>query len=95
MDELQQTIGTWAEQTFGHAPGKVEDIPSCIAHLEEELQEFKATRDPVELADMAILLFTLSHILNIWLSYEVKFKHRVNLTRKWAPPDERGVVHHL
>lgn len=92
MDELQGHIGTWAEETFGHAPGKLEDMPALIAHMRDQLDklEQQPERAMERLADIAILAFTGAHVQGKSLEISIIAKHTVNRVRELLPASERG-----
>jgi NTP pyrophosphatase (non-canonical NTP hydrolase) len=93
LDQLQTTIGTWAETTFPD-----HTIESYIRHLREEVEELDASHHEgnliEEAADCLILLLSLAHFVGCSLEDAVVVKHGRNTRRHWGPPDEHGVVHH-
>lgn len=89
--DLQDEVGRWAETTFPHAT-----LTSILEHLRGEvLDELGPETDPSEAADVLLLLFHYAHKRNFDLIEEAKRKLSVNKTRAWAPPNARGVSHHL
>lgn len=89
--EFQREISTWAAQTFpGQTPA------SKVEHLIEEVNELRDNpSDGEEMADCVILLFNLAEMGGFDLLEEARKKMAKNKLRKWGPPDERGVCHHI
>src|SRR5208282_5603365 len=49
----------------------------------------------LELADIQILLMDIAYCRHVDLTDATLLKHYINSLRKWSPPDERGVQHHI
>jgi hypothetical protein len=49
----------------------------------------------LELADIQILLIDIAYVRKVDLTDATLLKHYINTLRKWGPPDERGVQHHI
>lgn len=101
VQELMNDLRLWADETFGHDRRAV----SALHHLKDEADE--AIReiedgDPykaiVELADCFLLVLDAAgkHGVEFELLYEVSVsKLAISKGRKWGPPDENGVCHHI
>lgn len=88
----QKTIGTWADATF---PTSTQ--ATIIAHLRAEANdEIGVDCDPMELADVGLLLLHLAHKRGVDLYELMREKHKINQSRKWeARPNDRGFMSHL
>ena len=93
--DLQDRISRWQMETFGSA----QTINAIDCHLIQEFSEFLEAPSPTdeaeEMADLVILLMGRATIMGINLIAETERKLAINKTRKWAPPDDSGVIHHL
>ena len=87
--ELQNLIGTWADEVF---PDR--NIQSAALKLYEEIGEM--LRDPSnadEHADIYIMMFDLSRMYNIDIANAVRRKMVRNRTRSWYKT-ETGTLQH-
>lgn len=89
MNEIQEIIGKWGEETFPEAT-----LDGIIAHLKKEVSELAESHNPQESADCLILLFHHAHIAGYDLLAETKKKLQINKKRKWNPPDKDEIIEH-
>lgn len=95
LNRFQSLIGAWAKETFPNST-----VHSIVKHMKDEVSELEAsftdgTPDPVEAADILILLAQLADRMGWDLLELAERKHEINLKRTWGKPDERGVVRHV
>lgn len=91
VHELQLLIAEWADRLNPNRTAL-----STIAKLLEELGELIASErmsDPLELADVAILVLDLFHLQEVDLDQAVRAKMALNLTRKWRIADNGAMSH--
>lgn len=91
VHELQTLIVEWADSLNPHRTAS-----STIAKLLEELGELIASErmsDPLELADVAILVLDLFQIQQIDLDQAVRAKMAINRSRKWRIADNGAMSH--
>jgi hypothetical protein len=83
---------------FQQAQFPDQTLEGLLAHVGDELKEvIAAPRDKKEWADLFILFLAALFRADINTDDLVKEAHAkmdVNVKRKWAPADERGVYHH-
>lgn len=94
-DKLQETVGTWGEQTFPKAT-----LRSIVTHLEEEVGELKEAIEAEsnvmeEAADIYLMLLHIAHKMNSSLDESAKVKFAICKERKWSEPDKDGVSRHI
>ncbi len=107
---LQKLVGSWTSTTFVQAGGigACNHIKDEIEELKAVLQRIIDTKalgdevDPadqyeldLELADLQILIMDIAFCRGTDLTDATLLKHHINTLRKWSPPDERGVQHHI
>lgn len=102
LNDLQAEIGAWQEATFPEMERRAMPI---VQHLRSEAQELEvelaaagrenAPAVQAEAADVFILLVGLATSLGFNLEAAVKEKMAINKKRKWGPPQENGVIHHV
>lgn len=102
LDALQTEIGSWSDATF---PNSTPD--TMLRHLRKEVEEvgdeIKAdeifpnskSKTPHEIADCIMLLLHLAHRKGISARDAIREKFEICKKRKWGPPDEHGVIHHV
>lgn len=84
--ETQQSIASWAEQTFGpvrDATVLVDRAAIELAELREAVQNGDIQESGKEAADVTILLFRLMQLLGHDLDGEVTKKMAENRARRW------------
>lgn len=103
LDEFQKEVGEWGEATFPHS-----QIESIANHFYEEASEFvQAVYHPEdggngewwsqadeEAADCVLLLMHYFHRRDKSLVEVMEAKMKVNRTRKWGEPGEKGYSKH-
>ncbi|KKN98441.1 hypothetical protein LCGC14_0145430 [marine sediment metagenome] len=83
----------WARETFG---GGKERIVPVVKHIHKEAEELlEHPLDPVEAADILILLLRHSDLVGYDLLEEAKKKLEINKKRKWGKPDSEGIIEHI
>ena len=88
---FQREVHQWAGRTF-----KTQSVPSKLDHLEDEVRELKENpTDPMEMADILLLLLGIAEMQGVDLWEAAQQKHAINQTRTWGAPDERGVSKHV
>lgn len=91
LTNFQEKIGEWATTTFSASTDK-----SRIQHMREEIEELALRpEDPLEAADIFLLLLHHAHVNGYDLMTAAKKKFDIIKNRKWQKPDENGVVHHI
>ena len=89
--DLQKRITEWAEKTF---PKRTWD--NCFKKLfMEELPEILDKRDdPLEYADLFILLIDMAHMKGVNIADAVRRKVEINEAREWDRDPETGLYSH-
>ena len=91
IEELQADIASWADTVN---PDR--DAMSTIAKLLEEIGELIASErmsDPMELADVAILVLDLFHLQQVDMHQAVMRKMSKNRARRWKRQDNGALSH--
>jgi NTP pyrophosphatase (non-canonical NTP hydrolase) len=91
IEELQADIANWAD-----AVNPDRDAMSTIAKLLEEIGELIASErmsDPMELADVAILVLDLFHLQRVDMHQAVTRKMTKNRARRWKRQDNGALSH--
>jgi NTP pyrophosphatase (non-canonical NTP hydrolase) len=83
-DELLEAVDAYIEYKANVKPG---ERPVDLNHFLDELG--------YEMADIGILLFDIAFMQEVDLTDYLLRKHKINTGRKWSPPDEHGVQHHI
>ena len=92
VQQLQHEIAAWIDPIN---PGRTPN--STIAKVLEEIGELIASErmsDPLELADVAILVLDLFHLQGIDLVEAVRDKMQINRSRTWRIADNGSMSHH-
>ena len=92
LKPFQDTLGKWANETFGKGVQTQEGITN---HLVSEVIEFIESEEPEEAADCFMLLLQHAHECGYDLLEEAQKKHEINLKREWGKPDKNGVIEHI
>lgn len=90
ITQAQEMVGTWADRVFPHRT-----IHTTLSKLVmEEVPEFLLSKanDPLEYADLLILILDAAHQKKIDAGAAVVAKHHVNTKRVWEQTDS-GVYH--
>ena len=91
IEELQRDIASWANNVN---PDR--DSMSTIAKLLEEIGELIASDrmcDPMELADVAILVLDLFYLQKVDVAKAVTGKMVINRSRRWKKQDNGAMSH--
>jgi NTP pyrophosphatase (non-canonical NTP hydrolase) len=91
IEELQHDIASWADTVN---PDR--NSLSTIAKLLEEIGELIASErmsDPMELADVAILVLDLFHLQKVDVAKAVHGKMTINRSRRWTKQDNGAMSH--
>ena len=91
IEELQHDIASWADTVNPDRSSL-----STIAKLLEEIGELIASErmsDPMELADVAILVFDLFHLQKVDVVKAVHGKMIINRSRCWIKQDNGAMSH--
>lgn len=91
LDQFQAEVNEWGKATFPHATAK-----SIATHLYREAKELlDDPDDPMEAADVFILVLQLCGWHGASLMEVARVKMEINYKRTWGKPDADGVVEHL
>lgn len=89
LDELQQVYGKWSEVTFPK-----NDLRSWCNHIRDEVDELEEGNDPLEAADIVLMLLDHAARNNYSLMDAIKVKFDMLRSRTWKPQNELGIVKH-
>lgn len=93
FQELQDEIGTWADETFEN-----HDLKGVLNHLIEEAEHLaKNPYNAMNYADVLILLMTAARMTTYdmqELAQAVETKLNINKARIWLEPDSKGIIRH-
>lgn len=91
-DPLQGFIAKWADSVF---PNRT--ITNAIQKLVlEEIPEYLTSQhDPMELADIAILVYDIAHLAGVDLEKAIKEKMKINIEREWEVDPITGLMGHI
>jgi NTP pyrophosphatase (non-canonical NTP hydrolase) len=89
--DLQDEIKVWADSVYPNRNNE-----SIFNKLEEEIGELRDCNhiDPLEYADVILLVLDLASINQIDITYALHKKLAINYERKWEI-DEKGAMHHV
>ena len=91
LDSLAREIRAWSAVTF---PGST--AASTAEHLRREVFELlESPANAEEQADVFFLLVQLTRVTGTDFATQVARKLTVNKARRWALPDQNGVVEHV
>ena len=88
LEQVKVQVNKWQTRFDGKAT-----VSGLINHLREEVNEFSEDRSPTELADIFIILFHLSALLNVNPAIEVYKKLQINTEREWELAEDGKVKH--
>jgi hypothetical protein len=89
LDQIQLMVHRWAEKTFG----KGREDKAWRKMFEEMGETIKAPDDPLEWADLFIILFDLAEIHGINLVEAIHRKMAINEGREWT--ETHGIMTHV
>jgi predicted house-cleaning noncanonical NTP pyrophosphatase (MazG superfamily) len=84
-------IVNWADEVF---PERTVDN-ALKKMVFEEIPEFMLTRDTMELADIAILLYDIANLLDVNLDQAIREKMTINKSRNWQIDKVTGLLNHV
>lgn len=92
VESVQELITAWANEVF---PGRT--ITNALQKMVmEEIPEYlTAQDDPLELADIAILLYDIAYLANVDLDAAIREKMEINKKRTWEISEETGLMRHI
>ncbi len=91
INELAKQITTWADDTFGMD----NRVGLVVPHLLEEVKELaKTPADPLEMADVIMLVFQLAHFADVNIEDALRLKLKINKTRQWTKDNITGAWRH-
>lgn len=86
---LQKEIREWADSVFPHRTKE-----SILKKFDEELVEWReAPDDPLEYADLVILILDFASLSNIDVQSAVRDKIDINYNREWVI-NKNGIMRH-
>lgn len=89
--EIGKLIIDWADQVF---PDRT--INNAIQKMVfEEIPEYMLERDPLELADIGILLYDIANLAGIDLDAAIREKMEINKQREWKINETTGLMNHV
>ena len=89
--EIGKLIVDWANQVF---PNRT--INNAIQKMVfEEIPEYMLERDPLELADIGILLYDIANLAGIDLDAAIREKMKINKQREWEIDKTTGLMNHI
>lgn len=91
LEGFQARARRWAAETF-----PTQDEASIIAHLRDEVNnELHVGCDPLELADVGLILISLAGLRGISLGAVMDYKHEVCRRRQWVQDGGDGFPAHI
>ena len=109
-NELQRLIGEWGNSTFMskkedthkiilHLVEEVLELANVSKNTIKEIQKMVKPSiinnpDPVEAADVMMLLIHVAHVSGFSLEEEVLKKFEECKQRVWKAPDDNGIIKH-
>ena len=92
QESLTKLIVDWANEVF---PNRT--ITNAIQKMVfEEIPEYLLKQDdPMELADIGILLYDISNLAGVDLEKAIREKMAINKKRQWQIDDKTGLMNHI
>jgi hypothetical protein len=92
VESLSSLIVNWANSVF---PDRT--ITNAISKMVlEEIPEYLMNqKDPMELADLGILLYDIAHLAGVDLEKAIREKMEINKTRTWEIDQLTGLMKHV
>jgi hypothetical protein len=91
LEPARRMLLDWSRRQF---PAR--QAEPTLAHLEREWRELiQADRDPLEMADVQMLLWAWADCAGVDLAAAVHEKLEIVKRRTWGAPDASGVVEHV
>lgn len=91
-NSLQTEIAAWADSVFPHRTIK-NAIQKMV--LEEIPEYLMAQDDPMELADIGILLYDIAYLAGVDLNAAMRTKMAINAKRDWTFDESTGLMKHI
>lgn len=91
-NDVGKLITNWADDVFPHRT-----ISNAIQKLVlEEIPEYLINqKDPMELADVGILVYDIANLAGVDLNKAIRDKMAINKKRTWKIDDETGLMKHI
>lgn len=90
IQDLQSEIAVWADSVYPHRTNE-----SILRKLDEEVAELHSDLlDPLEYADLIILILDLGRMNGIDIGQAVREKIEINNKRQWQIDPDTGVMSH-
>lgn len=91
ISNLQQEIADWADGVF---PDRTAHDATVKLMLEEIPEFLQSPKDPLEYADIMILVLDIAHLNGIDIESAVKEKMRINRERQWIVNKKTRIARH-
>lgn len=96
LDMLQDRIVRWADSVPGLQDRTPEDaLKKLVMEELPELLTSEKSRDPMEWADIFIIMLDIAHLLELDLMSASHAKMAINEVRKWKKDERTGLVNHV
>lgn len=91
-EDVKNLIVGWADNVF---PNRT--ITNALTKLVmEEIPEYlRAQDDPMEMADLGILIYDIAHLAGVDLDAAIRAKMEINKRRLWAVSGKTGLMSHI
>lgn len=93
ITESQRMIAKWADVVYPDRTAEHALTKMMLHEIPELLQS--GVDDPLEFADVAILLFDIAHLKGIDIGEAIEQKMMINRDRMWAVDPKTGVMSHV
>lgn len=90
LDRFQKEVNEWQAVTFPESTKE-----TVLTHLKREAAEISLSQDPMEAADIFLLLMAFLGKSGVLLSTVAREKFEICKKRKWGEPDSEGVREHV
>lgn len=92
LSMMQKDIISWANSVMPHRT----ITNACTKLVMEEIPEFlMSDNDPLELADIAIILLDMAHLAGVDLEAAIREKMAINKARTWQINQSTGLLKHV
>ena len=93
ISDLQTEIAEWANKTFPDRTPKNALIKMMVDEIPELIGG--GLNDPLELADVAILLLDVAYLQGVDIGSAIREKMEINRGRKWKIDADTGIAQHV
>ena len=93
ISELQMSIATWANEIIPDRTAHNAIVKLMVHELPELLNG--GLDDPLEYADIAILVFDIAYLQGINIGKAIRDKMEINRDRKWETDPNTGILSHV